>query len=164
MMYKSKSTLASLIAGIAVTIGYIVFVLTADVPAADDLEAWARLLLLYIGVSVVAVIVVQIFFNIGFAARLWIRREREDETCEELKRRLEAEMAEDEMERLITLKTSHIGYGITGVGLIAMLAALAFLGASAVVAIHMIIGACLLSTMVSGIMDIRYYEKGVRND
>ncbi len=79
----------------------------------------------------------------------------------EIEHALENEIVEDEMDKLIELKANKIGYSILGFGLIAGLVAVAF-GTSAVALLNLIFFSAWVGSFIEGLMQIRYYRKGVR--
>ncbi|MDR1598687.1 MAG: hypothetical protein LBS11_02260 [Oscillospiraceae bacterium] len=160
MSYNSKKTIASLVAGAALVIAYTVYALGKRSPAPNNLESWAAAMLVFIGISVAAVVVIQILFHIAFAIGIAVKeQDREDKKVERI---ISSAMVEDEREKLISLKSARVGYICAGIGLIAALAALA-LGGSAVAAFHILFGAYAVGSIAEGIVGVYFYEKGVRN-
>ncbi|MDR3050755.1 MAG: hypothetical protein LBU67_03425 [Oscillospiraceae bacterium] len=148
-----------MLAGIALAIAYIFYALGGGAPDPNDLRAWATAMLVFIGIGVAALVVIQIIFHILFAVGTAVRRRDCDD--KQVERILSATMSEDEMDRLITLQSTHAGYICAGIGLPAALVMLA-LGASAVAALHTALGAFAAGSLVEGIVSIRLYEGGVR--
>jgi hypothetical protein len=160
MSYNSKRTIISLIAGLILTAAYAIFAFGTSAPASDDLKAWAVAMLIFIGIAIVIMIVIQILFHIAFAIGIAVKeRQHDDKTVERI---IAAEMAEDERNKIINLKSYHIGYICAGVGFVAALVALAF-GLSAVIALHILFGASAIGSITEGIASVYFYEKGVRN-
>jgi len=166
MSYKSKKMIASMVAAAALLIAYIVYALGSKAPAPDDLKAWGVAMLVFIGVSVVAMIVIQILFHITFAIGLAVKEgiavkggERDDKA---LRRIFDSETVEDERDKLVELKSARIGYIIGGAGFIAALFALVT-GHSALFALHIIFGAFFIGSAAEGVAGVYQYERGVRN-
>ena len=157
MSYKSKRNLISMVAGVLLVIAYSIYALGTASPAPDDLKTWAVTMLIFIGTSVAVMIVIQILFHIGLAIGIAVK-EKENE----VERIIESSMFEDERDKLINLKSSHIGNACAGVGFVAGLIALA-LGISAVVALHIIAGAFTVGSIIEGCVSIYLDERGVRN-
>lgn len=157
MTLKSKGTIVSLVMGAAVLAGYIVLALSKVAPAADDLKRWAIFIIGCIGISVGIQVVTQVFFQIFAGARIAAKEGEKDK--KKILRIISSEMAEDERDKKITLKTSHIGYGCVGIGFILALIALAC-GARVVVVLHILLGACFVAALIEGIISIYMYEKG----
>lgn len=160
MSYNSKKTVASVITGILLVAAYVAYALGTRSPAPDNLKAWAIAILIFIGIGVFAIIVVQIAFHVALA--IGIAAKEKERSEEKIKRILSSSMVEDEREKLISLKSARVGYFCAGVGFIATLIALVF-GLSAVVALHILLGAFAVGSVAEGIVGVYFYEKGVRN-
>jgi hypothetical protein len=160
MSYNSKKTIASLIAGVMLVAAYAVYALGEHSPAPDNLKSWAIAMLAFIGIGVAVVIVVQIVFHIALAIGIAAKEQGRDD--KEVERIISSSMVEDEREKLINLKSAHVGNVCAGIGFIAALAALA-LGMSAVVALHVLLGAFAVGSVIEGFVGVYFYEKGVRN-
>jgi len=117
-------------------------------------------ILIYIGVGVAAEIVVQILFHIALAVGVSVKEKSHDGHIVE--RIIKSSMIEDERDKLIGLKSSHIGYACAGFGFVMGLIALA-LGISAVAALHIMAGAFALGSMIEGCVSVYYNERGVHN-
>ena len=158
MSFSSKKTIAGILTGVLIVGAYIIYALSNHAPSPDDLKGWAIAMLIFIGIGVVAAIIIQIAYHIAFAIGMAIKEQvRDDKT---IKRIFDSETAEDERDKMITLKSSHTSHSVTGIGFVAALIALA-LGVSAVMALHIILGAVAFGQTVGGILDIYFYEKGV---
>jgi len=161
MSFKSKRTLVTLITGIGLAVGYSTYALGRHAPAAGDIGAWALAMLVFIGGAILASIIIQIAFHIIYSVGVAVReRTREDV---EVERIIVSDTAEDELDKLIGLKSSRAGYVCTGLGFVVALAALAFLDTSTVAALHVVMGACFAGALLEGCVSIRLYEKGVGN-
>ena len=160
MSYKSKKMIASMAAAAALLIAYIVYALSDKAPQTDDLKAWAIAMLIFIGISVVAMIVIQILFHITFAIRIEIKEGNRDKKA--LKRLFDSETVEDERDKLIEMKSAKAGYMVGGAGFIVALIALVT-GQPALIAIHIVFGAFFIGSAVEGIAGVWQYERGVRN-
>ena len=159
MTFKSKRTLVSMAAGTALTAAYVIYALGGRAPAPEDLRAWALTMLVFIGIAVAASVVIQILFHIAYSVGVAVRdRALSDK---EVERIVEAETAEDEMDALVGLKSSRIGYACSGIGFAAALVWLAFFGASAVTALHIMLGAVCAGSFAEGVISIKLYERGV---
>ena len=160
MSYKSKRILLSMCAGLALTVAYVVHALGKSAPAPEDLRGWAALMLIFAGIGIVGQIVLQLLFHFGYAIGIAVQEHDGDE--KKVERIMDANMAEDEMDKLIGLKGAHAAFVLTGLGFVAALAALA-LGASVLAALHGLLGAFALANLLEGAVSIRLYERGVRN-
>jgi len=160
MSYSSKKNLVSIIAGILLTIAYSIYALGGKAPVAGDLQSWAVAMLVFIGISIAALVVIQVLFHIGLAIGIAVKENGHDE--KKVERILESSMVEDEREKLIGLKASHIGGIIAGIGFVAALVTLA-VGLSAVFALHIVFGAFAIGSIIEGCVSIYHHERGVQN-
>jgi len=160
MSFNGKRTLIQVISGIILAAAYIVYALSAKAPAADNLKAWAIAMLVFIGISVAAIIVIEIIFHIVTAIGIGINEHLQGRDEKNAERIMKASMVEDERDKLIDLKSTHVGYICAGFGVVAALIALAS-GAPAVAALHVIFGAFAAASVAEGVIKIIYYEKGV---
>ena len=160
MTYNSKKNIISMAAGIISVAAYIVYVFMDNTPAREDIQAWAKLMLIFIGVSVAAQIAIQIIFHVAFAIGIAVKEH--DKDGEKTKKIINASVIEDERDRLIGLKSLRTGYICAGVGLMAALFALAG-GAPVIVALHIIVGSGAVGSFVEGCAGIIYHERGIRN-
>ena len=161
MTLKSKRNITSMAAGVATAVGYIIYGLSNAAPNTDDLKAWAIVMLVSIGIAVGVQIVTQIAFHIVASVGIAVKeKEKDGKTVERI---IKSELKEDERDKRITLKASHIGYSCVGIGFIAGLIALAC-GAIALTALHIFLGACFAAAFVDGVMSVFLYEKGNRGE
>ena len=158
MTYKSKRTLTSMTTGLLLLIGYFIYATGNQAPAAEDLRGWAILMLSFIGISVVASIVIQILFHILFSVGIAIGQEGTDD--KEVERMISSAMVEDEMDKAISLRSSHVGYICAGVGFVAGLAGLA-LNLLPVLVLHIMFVFFAVGSLVEGGISIYLYERGV---
>src|SRR6187551_3424409 len=126
MSPKSKSTIANMVVGAAVLIGYLVFTSSATASSPQSVQWWATTILVFIGIGIIAAIIAQILFRIFMAIGISISQGGGDSA--EVMRTLSWSMAEDEMDRLIAMRAARVGYAISGAGAIGLLLTLAFGG------------------------------------
>jgi hypothetical protein len=160
MSFNSKRIIVSTVAGFLLVAAYTIYALGEYSPAPEDLKAWATAMLCFIGISVIAVIVIQILFHIAAAVGIAVKERECDD--KEIEKNLSSLTTEDERDKLINLKASHIGYILAGIGFVSTLIALV-LGISSVLALHILFGALFIGAIIEGIVSVYYYEKGVRN-
>ena len=160
MAYNSKKNIIGMAAGAFSVAIYIVYVYTGNAPAQEDIQAWAKLLLIFIAISVAVQIGIQILFHVGYAVGIAVKEH--DKNGEKTKKIVDASTIEDERDKLISLKTLRIGYTCAGIGLMAALFALAC-GASVVIVLHIIVGSSAAASFVEGCAGIFFHERGVRN-
>jgi len=164
MSYQEKKTLMSLITAVMILVGYCLYAFgEAGMAHANDLQFWAKTILVFIGIGIVALIVIQIVFHILMAISKAVTQKLKDETIDdkEIEKSLEREMVEDEMDKLIELKANKLGYTIMGFGFPAGLIAIVF-GASAVALLNILFLTAWVGSFIEGLMQIRYYRKGIR--
>jgi len=157
MSIKSKRTLTSIITGAIFLVAYAVYALGRDF-SSTDLKSWAILLLIFIGISIAAMVLIQILFHLIFAVGTAVKEHEKGDR--EVERIIEASVVEDEMDALINLKSGHVGSICTGLGFVAALAALA-LSVPAAIALHIMFGASALGSLIEGGVSIYFYERGV---
>ena len=160
MTYSSKRTVASIVMGLLVSAAYMIYAIFGNSPESGDLKSWAMTMLVFIGIGVVAAIMIEIIFYIAGTIGIAIREREQDE--KKVQRTVSSLMLEDEMEKLIRLKSAHIGYIFAGVGFVAALVTISF-DWSAVFALHMLFGSFVIGSIAEGVMKVYYYENGVRN-
>ena len=158
MSYKSIRTIVSMVSGVLLVIAYVIYALSGAAPSPENLGLWAVSMLVFIGISVGTAIVIQIVFHIVFAVIAAVKERQHDNAAVE--RIINSSMVEDEREKMIDLKSSHVGYVIAGLGFVAALAALAF-GWPALAMLHILMGAFFIGSAAEGILSIYYSEKGM---
>ncbi len=98
MSYNSKKTVASMLAGMAVAIAYAVYALGESAPPPENIRIWAGNMLVFIGIGVAAVIVLQILLHVGLAASI-AAKEKDKNAA---KRLLSATTLEDERDKAVS--------------------------------------------------------------
>ena len=163
MSYQEKKTLLSIITSVLLMVSYSIYAFgKAGMAHINDLQFWAKTILIFIGIGIVALIVLQIVFHILMAISKAIRAKlSENEVDEaEIERSMKIETAEDEMDKMIEMKSNRYGYTIMGLGFMAGLIAIAF-GASAVAMLNILYFSTWTGSIIEALMQIRYYRKGV---
>jgi hypothetical protein len=149
--------ITGLVASLVLIVGYIFYAMNTVAIKGDDLQSWAIALLVFLGISIAANIVVQIVFNIVASIGISVREaDCDDKKAERL---IESAVQEDEMDKLIDRKANYATLVATGLGFIIALVFLA-LGYPAVTAIHIIFFAIFLGSFTGGIMSVHFYEVG----
>lgn len=165
MSYQEKRTITSMITGALVLAAYCVYAFgkfRSGVVAPDDLKFWAVTMLTFIGIGIAAAIVIQIIFHILLSISIAVKQKIRNEHCDDkdLEKMIEAEIVEDEMDKLIELKAMRLGFAIAGVGFIASLLALVFT-ASAVLMLNILFISFSAGSLVEGVGQLIYYRRGV---
>lgn len=165
MSYQEKRVLVSVFTGAALLAAYGINAYgkyQAGLTAPEDLKLWAITMLQYIGIGIVAAIVIQIVFHIlisvAIAAKASIRNEKCDD--EQIKKTIAMEMVEDEMGKLIELKSMRIGFAVAGGGFMIALVTLA-MGCTPILMLNLLFAAFSVGSMLEGLTQLYYYRKGV---
>lgn len=160
MAYNTKRTIVSIVAGVILAVAYLIYAMGSGAPETDDLKRWAVAILIFIGIGVVLQIVIQIILQIVYSVSTAVRETGIDD--KEIERIVSSEMYDDEMDKLINLKSAHIGYILVGVGFIAALIVIAT-GCPVIYALHILFGSYLASSVAEGLVAAYLYERGVHN-
>jgi len=165
MSYQEKRTVVSMVTGALVLAAYFVYSfnrINTGVAAADDLKFWAGAILLFIGIGVVASILIQIVFHILLSIGIAVQNKIQNEDCDEqeIEKTINAEMVEDEMDKLIELKSMRIGFVFAGVGFVAGLVSLV-LDSSPVVMLNILFGSFWIGSLFEGFTQLYFYRKGI---
>ena len=158
MSPKSKSIITNTVAGFVFLAAYAIYV-TRPENTPETLQAWAVSMLVFLGIAIVALIIIQIVFHMVLAAGIAVGEGEQD--SKRIQRILDSTMAEDEMDRMINLRAARVGYVFAGVGFVGVLLTLA-VGLSAVAGLHVLFWSIALGSFVSGGVSVYGYERGVR--
>lgn len=167
MFYKVKRTIVSILTGVLLMAAYWIYAINkvqSGTVAADDLKFWATTMLIFIGIGIVAVIIIQIIFHILLSIALAVKQQVQTGKSDdkEIEKALELDMVEDEMDKLIELKSMRVGFVIAGIGLVAALVSLV-LNFSPAVMINIIFASFYIGSLIEGITQLYYYKKGIKN-
>ena len=171
MSHQEKRTLVSVLAETAILITYCIYAAekaqtSSAMPV--DLKSWAMAILTFLSIGIAAMIIIQIIFHILFSISLAITEQVKHGTCNDpdlekkIGKSIKLEMAEDEMDELIGLKSSRIGFAVVSLGFIAALLALIF-NYSSVVMLNTLFISFIVATMSDGLTQIYFYHSGVKN-
>lgn len=132
--------------------------------AADDFRFWAGTMLIFIGIGIAAMIIIQIIFHIILAVSVAVKETVVNGKSDnkEIDRSIKVSMTEDEMDKLIHLKSLRLGFIFAGVGFIAALISLVC-GSPVAVMLNIIFLSCFTGTLAEGFLSLHYYKKGVSN-
>jgi hypothetical protein len=158
MSYKTKRNMTEIIAGIILIFVYVILAMD-KYRSEDSLSSWATFMLIFIGICVIAMIVVHIIFQIAFYIGI-VAKEKDD--CENVERIMASSEMEDEMDKLINLKSMRAGYICVGIGFIAALTTLA-LEASTITALNITFISFMIGAIAEGCVGVYLYRKGVRH-
>jgi hypothetical protein len=161
MSYQEKRTLTSMFAGIVVMVAYYLYAFgkyQKGLVVASDLKFWAGAMLLFIGIGIVASIIIMIVFHIIYAIAIAVKQRNCDE--KEINRTIESSMVEDEMDKLIELKSSRIGFIFAGIGFVAALVSLVF-EQPPMVMLNLLFFSFSVGSLAEGGFSLYYYRKGL---
>ena len=167
MSYQAKRTIVSIITGAAVLVAYCIYAFgpgRAGALASGDLKFWAVTMLKFIGIGIAATIVIQIIFHILLSVSVAIKKKIQDQNCadEDIEKSIGAEMVEDEMDKLIELKSTRVGFIFAGIGFVAGLFSLV-LNYAPVVMLNIIFISFMVGSIFEGFSQLYYYGKGIRH-
>lgn len=163
MSYQEKRTIVSMVTGALVIAAYCIYAfgrVASGLADAGDLKFWGGTMLVFIGIGIVAAIVIQIIFHIAMSVGIAVKKR--DCGDKEIEKTINATMTEDEMDKLIELKASKTGFYIGGAGLIAALFSLVFNGSVALM-LNILFLSFFAGTFIEGFVSLHYYRKGVKN-
>lgn len=155
MYYQEKKTIATLLSGITLLGAYCFYVFqkyqTGVVDFSNDLKFWALTMLVFIGAGIVLTIVVLILFHIINSIINQATNQEDDVT-----------MVEDEMDKLIGLKSVRNSFVVVGIGFILSLVSVVIKLPTPCM-LNVIFLSFLIGSIVEGISQLYFYRKGVRN-
>lgn len=168
MSYQEKKTIVSILSGLALLVAYCIYGLgkvQSGLVAAGDLRFWAIAILKFIGIGIIAMIIIQIVFHILLSIGYAVSQKLQGSDVDDMKieKTLKLEMVEDEMDKLIELKSMRVGFGIAGVGFVTALVALV-LGYSPVVMLNIMFASFSVGSMTEGITQLYFYRRGVKHE
>ena len=170
MSYQEKRTVASLGSGALILVLYCWYGVSNYLSQGDvilnDLKFWSTAMLVTLGGGIVVSIVIQILFHIFLAISHEVGKEirkqggfpKQTDACEEL----DISDAEDEMDKLISLKAMRNSYILVGIGFCLALFTLFFKLPPAIMLNIMFIS-FMLGSLFDGISHIYFYQKEVNN-
>ena len=169
MSYQEKRTITSILTGAAILTAYCLYAFNPQrlsAVAPDNLKYWAVTMLIFIGIGVGASIVIQILFHILMSISIAIREKMHNEQIDDkqfevtIEKTIGSEMIEDEMHKMIELKSMRVGFFLAGVGFIASLFSLVF-NSTAVVMLNILFISFNVASLIEGMVQIYYYRKGI---
>jgi len=165
MSYQVKKTFASIISGVVVLGAYLFFAFgryQSGLLAPDDLKNWAQLMLIFIGVGIAAMIVIQIIFHILLSISIAIKENIKNVGCknENIENQIQLEMVEDEMDNFIELKSLRIGVIVAGAGFVTSLIILA-LSYPPMIMLNIVFNSFSFGNILEGFTKLYYYQRGI---
>jgi hypothetical protein len=159
MSYKEQKTITQLVTSSVVFAAYCIHAFgqyQARAVAEGDLRFWAITMLTFIGIGIVASIVILIVFHILHSIGISIREKvwDHDRGEKEIETAIKSEMIEDEMDKLIELKSNRIGFFVAALVSLAM-------NQSPVVMLNIIFISFFAGSLLEGGAQLYYYRRGI---
>jgi hypothetical protein len=166
MSYQEKRTITGIFSAILILVAYILFILTKFHTGTihnQDVRFWAGSILIFIGIGIVSAIVIQIVFHILLSISIAVKEtDYGRNKSKDINKAVMNSMVDDEMHRMIELKSSKSGFYFTGIGFIASLISLV-LGFPIAVMLNILFVSWILGWIFEGFMRLNYYRKGLGN-
>jgi hypothetical protein len=165
MSYQEKRTITSMITMALVLGAYCIYAFgkyQAGAVAVDDLKFWATTMLIFIGIGIAAGIVIQIVFHILISIAIAVKEKVRDvnKDGKEIERSIEAEMVEDERDKLIDQKSMMVGFAIAGFGFVAALVSLV-LNYPPMVMLNIMFISFSAGSVLEGFVQLYFYRRGI---
>jgi hypothetical protein len=167
MSYQEKRTITSIVTGALVLGAYCLYALGKYQTGAitpGDLKFWASTMLFFIGIGIVAIIIIQIVFHILLSISIAIKEQIQNGHVDdkEIEKTIGTEMVEDEMDKLIELKSTRISFIFAGIGFVAALVSQVF-NYSPVVMLNILFISFNVGSLFEGFAQLYYYRKGIQH-
>lgn len=165
MTYQVKKTITAIISGVVVLGVYLFYAFgryQSGLLAPDDLKNWAQLMLIFIGVGIAATIVIQIIFHIMLSISIAIKENIKNGGCtdQEIENKIQFEIVEDEMDKLIELKSLRVGVIVAGVGFVISLIFLV-LSYPPMLMLNIVFISFSFGSILEGFTKLYYYKRGI---
>lgn len=163
MAYKEKRTITSIVTGMAVLAAYCVYSFGYTIHASGTdaiLKQRAGTMLVFIGIAIVAMIVIQILFHILYSISLAVATQMKTGSCDdkEIEKMIALDVIEDERDKIIELKSLRVGFLCAGMGFIASLG-WAVMGGNPVYMLDIIFIGFSLGSITEGSTSLYYYSR-----
>jgi flagellar biosynthesis/type III secretory pathway M-ring protein FliF/YscJ len=171
MNYHEKKTIVTSIVGLLVSISYIVFAIVKYNQASPEsltLKFWSMRMLIFIGIGIVAIIILLILFNIFYSIYLAIKLkidnpELSDKEIEaQISQTVKTNTIEDEMAKLIELKSMRFSFAFVGFGFVLALVSL-LLDFSPIIMLNILFLSFSLGQTLEGFVQLFYYKRGINH-
>lgn len=165
MSYQEKRVIVSIISGLVILGTYFLYTYEkyqSGMVIEGDLKFWAGAMLLFIAIGVVSTIIIQIVFHILLSVTIAVKAKVNNEDCDdkEIEKSIQSEMVTDEMDKLIELKSSMVGFIVAGIGFVLALI-LVFLDYSAVVMLNVMFASFSIGSLLEGFTQLYFYRLGI---
>ncbi|WP_208590233.1 hypothetical protein [Gracilibacillus suaedae] len=167
MSYHEKRAIASMITWTLILLAYCTYTFRKyqlGVIATDDMKSWSSTILLFIGVGIVAAIIIQILFHILLSVAVTVQEKKRNGTCDdkEIQKTIESDMVTDEMNQLIELKSMRIAFIVVAIGFVTALLS-QVLNYSSTVMLNIMFVSFLIGSLSGELTQLYFYRKGVNN-
>lgn len=165
MSYKVKQIITTIITGALVLAAYCIYAfgqVQSGAASEGDLRFWATTMLVFIGIGVVATIIIQIVFHILLSISIAVTetvRTGKPAADKEIERAINVELVEDERDKLIELKAMRFGFLLAGLGFVAALFSLA-LGYSPAVMLNILFISFSAGSLLEGFAQLVLHYRG----
>lgn len=121
-------------------------------------------MLLFIAIGIVATIIIQIVFHVLLSVAIAVQAKVNDQNCDdkEIEKSIKTEMVTDEMDKLIELKSSVVGFIVAGIGFVLALI-LVFLEYSPVFMLNIMFASFSVGSLLEGFTQLYFYRRGIKN-
>jgi len=165
MSYQEKRIIVNIVSMVLVLVSYLVYAFgrfNSGAVTSGDLKFWATTMLIFIGIGIVATIIIQIIFHILLSISVAVKKAIQNESVndKEIEKSIELEMVEDEMDKLIGLKSNQVGFICAGVGFMAGLVSL-ILNYPPMVLLNIVFISFSAGSVLEGLTQLYYYRRGV---
>ena len=167
MSYQEKRTIVSIVTGILILAAYSIYTFgqyQSGAVGPGNLKFWSGAILTFIAIGIAASIVIQIVFHILLSIAIAVQKKIQDQNCDDqdIDKSINAEMIEDEMDKLIVLKSMRFGFIFAGMGFVAALLSV-ILNYSSEVMLNILFMSFSGGAVIEGFAQLYYYRKGVNN-
>ncbi len=171
MTFHEKKTIVTSVTGLIITLSYLfyaIFKYNEGSAESLTLKFWALTILIFIGIGVVGIIIIMILFHIFYSISIAIKLkiENKDITDKEIEQKIaqmiKTDTVEDEMGKLIELKSMRIGFVFAGIGFILALVSI-LLNYSPIIMLNILFLSFSLGSALEGLTQLYYYRKGIRH-
>ena len=167
MSYQEKRSIVSIVTGAIILAAYCIYAFgkyQSGLVAPDDLKFWASTILIFIGIGIVAFIVVLIVFHILLSISIAVSKTVKEGNIDdkEIDKAIKVDITEDEMDKMIEFKSMRFGFTVAGIGFVGGLVAL-LLDYSAVVMLNIFFISFSVGSILEGFVKIYYYRRGLNH-
>ena len=160
MSYPQKRTLVNIFTMAAVYTAYCLTAFSRH-SLAGDLRPWVITMLTFIGITILAQIIIQIVFHVLLSIGISVKEavKRQNPEGSEIEEALKSELVEDERDKMIELKSLRASSVTMTAGLILGLVSI-ILGYTPAVMLNLFYGTFFIGTIAEGVLNLILYRKG----